>query len=164
MMSNAFAHSLRSLQTDRNRFSLVVLVVAGLLLLGWLAWFFFAPVTLYETGQIVQTSSDGVVLAHFPRTAQARLQRGQAVQLQLAGAPPGDALAATIADIAEQPTSDQVLVTIYVDLDDPNAATLQNGLTGQAMVAVEQTSPARLLLRATGYGVDTPPVSLDAAQ
>ena len=161
-MSIAFAHSLRSLQTDRNRFSLVALSIAGLLFLGWLAWFCFAQVTLYETGQIVQTSSDGVVVASFPSTAQARLQAGQAVQLQLAGAAPGDTLPATLADIAEHPTNDQIEVTIYVDMDAPNAAGLQNGLTGQATVAVEQTSPARLVLRATGYGVDTLAVSLDS--
>ena len=43
-MSIAFSHSLRSLQADRNRFSLVVLFLIGLLFLGWLVWFFFVPV------------------------------------------------------------------------------------------------------------------------
>lgn len=163
-MSIAFTNSLRSLQGDRNRGSQVALVLAGLLFLGWLVWFFLAPVTLYETGQIVQTSSDGVVVAHFPGTAQARLQPGQAVQLQFTGATQDATLPATVADIAAGPTNDQLQVTLYADMDDPNAAVLQNGLTGQASVAVEKTSPARLFLRATGYGVDTPPVTLDSVQ
>jgi hypothetical protein len=163
-MSIAFTHSLRSLQTDRNRSSLVALSLAGLLFLGWLAWFFLAPVTLYETGQIVQTSSAGVVVAHFPSTAQARLQPGQAVQLQLAGVAPGDTIPATVADITEHLTGDEIEVTIYADMDDGNVAALQNGMTGQASVAVEQVSPARLLLRATGYGVNTPPVSFGPGQ
>ncbi len=163
-MSIAFAHSLRSLQADRNRFSLVALSLAGLLFLGWLAWFCFAQVTLYETGQIVQTSSDGVVVAQFPSAAQARLQLGQAVQLRLAGSVPGNAIPATIADIAQQSSDGQLQVTIYADMDTPNAGALQNGLTGQASVAVEQLSPARLLLRATGQGVNTSPVSLEPGQ
>lgn len=112
----------------------------------------------------MQTSSDGVVVAHFPRALQTRLQPGQAVQLQFVGAAPGDTLPATVADVAARPGGDQIEVIIYADMDAANAVVLQNGLTGQATVAVEQTSPARLVLRATGYGVDTPPVALDGAQ
>lgn len=162
-MSSAFTHSLRSLQADRNNFSLVVLALAGLLLLGWLAWFVLAPVTLYETGEIVQTSSDGVVVAHFPSTAQTRLHSGQAGQLHFADVPPDLAVSATVAEVGAQANGDAVAVTLYVDLDDPNATVLHNGLTGQATVAVEQLSPAQLVLRATGYGVDTPAVSFEAA-
>jgi hypothetical protein len=162
-MSIAFSHSLRSLQTDRNRFSLVVLFLIGLLFLGWLVWFFFVPVIVYETGQIVQTSSDGVVVAQFPLTAQERLQPGQAVQLYLDGANPPEAIAATVVEVTQQPTGNQIQVLIYADMDAPSVAALQDGLTGQARVAVEQLSPARLVIRSTGQGVDTPPVSFDAA-
>lgn len=162
-MSSPFTHSLHSLQTDRNRISLLALGLASLLFLGWLMWFLGAPITLYETGQIVQTSSDGVVVALFPRAAQTRLQPGQAVQLQLAGSTDQAAIPATLAEIAQEPSADQITVTLYADLDSPNATALQSGLTGEATVAVEQVSPARLVLRATGYGVDTPAVTVDAA-
>lgn len=162
-MSIAFSHSLRSLQADRNRFSLVALSLAGLLFLGWLIWFFFASVTLYETGQIVQTSGDGVVVASFLSATQPRLKSGQAVLLQLTDASPSEAIPATIADIDPTVTDNQIQVTLYADMDSPNAAALQSGLTGQATVAVEQVSPARLVLRAMGYGVDTPPVAFEGA-
>ena len=162
-MSIAFSHSLRSLQADRNRFSLVVLFLIGLLFLGWLVWFFFVPVTVYETGQIVQTSSDGVVVAQFPLTAQDRLQPGQAVQLYLDGANQQAAIPATVVDVTQQPTGNQIQAVIYADMDAPSVAALQDGLTGQARVAVEQLSPAALVIRSTGQGVDTPPVSFDAA-
>ncbi len=117
----------------------------------------------YETGQIIQTSSDGVVMAHFPRTAQARLQPGQAVQLQLAGSAAQEAIPATLTEIAEEPNTDQLAVTSYADLDSPDATALQTGLTGQARVAVEQVSSARLVLRAAGYGADTPSMALKSA-
>jgi len=161
-MSIAFSHSLRSLQADRNRFSLVVLFLIGLLFLGWLVWFFFVPVIVYETGQIVQTSSDGVVVAQFPLTAQDRLQPGQAVQLYLDGANQHEAIPATVVDVTQQPTGNQIQAVIYADMDAPSVAALQDGLTGQARVAVEQLSPAALVMRSTGQGVDTPPVSFDS--
>ena len=47
-MPTSFSRSLRSLEADRFRWS-VLGVVAGIVLLGaWLAWFFFARVALYE--------------------------------------------------------------------------------------------------------------------
>lgn len=155
----AFADTVRSLQTDRNRFSLVSLSLVALLLGGWLIWFFCAPVTLFETGQIVQTSSDGVVVAHFPHAAHTRLQLGQAVQLYLANTEQHEAISATVAEVASQATDDQLQVIIFADIDSPNIGSLQDGLSGQAIVAVEQVSPAKLVMRATGQGVDTPPVS-----
>jgi hypothetical protein len=162
-MSIAFSQSLRSLQADRNRFSLLTLSLAAVLFLGWLLWFFFAPFTLYETGKIVQTSSDGVVIAQFSSAAQARLQPGQTVQIYLAGVEQPAAIPALVAEIGEQATGDQIQVVIYADMDAPNVAALQNGLTGQADVAVEQLSPAALVLRASGQGIDTPPVSFAPA-
>lgn len=147
------------MQANRNRLSPLALSLAGLLFLGWLVWFFFASITLYETGAIIQTSSDGVVVAHFPVTAQARLQIGQPVQLYLAGVEQQGAISATVADVAQQATGDQIQVVIYADMDAPNVAALQDGLTGQATVTVEKISPAQRVIRAAGYGADPSPVS-----
>jgi len=162
-MSIAFSHSLRSLQADRNRFSLVAMFLAGLLFLGWLVWFFFAPLTLYETGQITQTSSDGIVVAQFPSAAQNRLQLGQTVQLHLEGTEQNAVIPATVANIEQSSSGELIEVVIYADMDAATAGFLQNGLAGQASVAVEQLSPATLIMRSTGQGVDTPPVTFGAA-
>lgn len=47
-MPTSFSRSLRSLEADRFRWSLLGIVVGILLLAAWLAWFFFADVALYE--------------------------------------------------------------------------------------------------------------------
>ena len=162
-MATAFSQSLRSLQSDRNRISLVVLILAGLLFLGWLLWFFFSPFAVYETGRVVQTSSDGVVVAEFPLAAQSQVQIGQSVQVHLAGAEPDAAIPGLIVDVAQSSAGDQLQVVIYADMDNPNVAFLQDDLTGKAVVTVAQLSPAMLVLRASGVGSDTPPVSFEPA-
>ena len=47
-MPTSFSRSLRSLEADRFRWSLVGIVVGILLLASWVAWFFLARVALYE--------------------------------------------------------------------------------------------------------------------
>jgi hypothetical protein len=158
-MSTEFSHSLRSLQAGRSRLSLATLLLAALLLIGWLAWFFFAPVTLYESGEIVQTSGDGVVVAQFPLTAQTRIQLGQVAEIFLEDVEQTGAIPAIVADVTQPATGDQFQVMLYADMDSPNVAALQSGLTGRATVAVEHLSPATLVMRAAGQGIDTPPVS-----
>lgn len=158
-MSTEFSHSLRSLQAGRSRLSLATMLLAALLLIGWLAWFFLAPVTLFEGGEIVQTSSDGVVVAQFPLTAQTRLQSGQSAEIFLEGVEQDGAIPAIVADVTQSATGGQIQVVLYADMDSPNVAALLSGLTGRATVAVEHLSPATLVMRAAGQGVDTPPVS-----
>ena len=46
-MFEPFSRSLRSLRADSFQLTLSVLALAGLLLVGWGAWFFFAQVSLY---------------------------------------------------------------------------------------------------------------------
>ena len=47
-MPTSFSRSLRSLEADRFRWSLVGIVVGIVLLATWIAWFFLARVALYE--------------------------------------------------------------------------------------------------------------------
>lgn len=157
-MSMAFSHSLRSLQSDRNYVSLLILGLISLLFCGWLAWFLLASLPQYEQGEILQTSSDGVVLAQFPPTAQTRLQPGQSVQLYLAGTEQTSALPGTVAELQQPAQGKPLQVTIYADLDAPGAAALREGLSGRVLVKVEQLSPAAVLLRMTGQDTATPSV------
>ena len=45
-MSTTFSSSMRSLERDGFRFSLIVLLIAALLLVAWGAWFFLATVSV----------------------------------------------------------------------------------------------------------------------
>jgi multidrug resistance efflux pump len=50
-MSLAFTHSLLAMRADGGRRNLLALLGSGLLLGGWLAWFFLARLTVYEVSQ-----------------------------------------------------------------------------------------------------------------
>ena len=151
-MAVAFSQSLRSLQAERRLFSLLWLLIVSALLLLWLLWFFFATFTIQAQGQIVQTTSAGVVIAEFSATEQSRLQIGQPALIQtMASANQPRAAAVTVPaiitaiDPAAQPA--RLRVTLYTDMDSPNAGVVQPNLTGQVAVIVAHSSPASLVLR-----------------
>ena len=48
---------MRSLQADKARLSLLGLMAAGVLLIAWMAWFFLARMTVYETGQLIRQTA-----------------------------------------------------------------------------------------------------------
>lgn len=66
-MSADFAHSLRALREDGFRRSGQVLLALALLTFGWLAWFVFARVTVYEVTDNARLEVDRAV---FPVEAQ----------------------------------------------------------------------------------------------
>ncbi len=47
-MPSQFSRTTRSLASDTSRYAMVAWLVAGVLLAGWLAWFVFGKVTVYE--------------------------------------------------------------------------------------------------------------------
>lgn len=47
-MPASFSRTTRSLANDTSRYAVVAWLIAGLILTGWLAWFFFAKITVYE--------------------------------------------------------------------------------------------------------------------
>lgn len=51
MAGSPFSRSLRSLRADDSRASLVGILGAGALIVGWIAWLFLARVTRYETSE-----------------------------------------------------------------------------------------------------------------
>ena len=161
-MSVAFTQSVRSLQAERRLFSLLWLVVVSALLLIWLLWFFLAAITIQVQGQVVQSTRDGVIVAEFPIGAQNSLQRGQQAVIhpqlttdQATGSfdqPPasiGDTpitIPATITEIRAATQPPRLRVTLYADMDSPNAAAVQPDLSGQVDVIVAHRSPAALVL------------------
>ena len=154
-MSVAFSQSLRSLQAERRLFSLLWLLVVSALLLIWLLWFFLAAITIQVHGQVVQSTRDGVVVAEFPVTAQSTLQRGQQALIypQLTAEHPlastgrnTRTIPAIITEIRAATQPPRLRVTLYADMDSPNAAAVQPDLSGQVDVIVAHRSPAALVL------------------
>ncbi len=160
-MSIPFSRSVRSLDGDGFRATLVGLIVAIILVAAWMAWFFLARVTLYEAGQVVSVTRGGEVVADFSAEARGRIQRGQAALVQFdgdLGAQVGaiPAIVTTVGPVREE----RVEVEIYLLANITLYGLSQDNLTGQAQVEVEHISPAILVMRAAGQLVDTPSVSL----
>jgi hypothetical protein len=157
-VSIAFSHSTRSLQADRNNFSLLGLALASLILLAWGIWFYRAHFNVYETGQLSGATNGDAIVATFPPEAAARLQAGQTAQVRLAGSP--TSISAIILHITNQDGKSPLIVELYPFIDDANTLTaLKNGSTGQVDVEVAQVSPATLVARAARQWLNMPTVS-----
>ena len=165
-MSISFSRSMRSLNADSLRPSLVGLIVAILLLTAWATWFFLAQITLYETGQIVDMTRDGTVVANFSPEAQGRIYQGQSALLRFDAAPENqtEPIPAIVTDVASAVQEDQHQVELFALPDAAAQIPLQNGLTGQVEVEIEHLSPATLVMRSSGQllnGRPAPPDSQD---
>lgn len=77
IMSLPFSRSQRSLSSDRYLVSRIGLVLAGLVVIALLTWFFFAHVGLYESSTDLEYTSEGYLDARFPTETAVRLKPGQ---------------------------------------------------------------------------------------
>ena len=79
----SFSQTMRSLDMDQARFSLIGLIVILLLLLAWLSWFLVARINQYETSQPVQLPLDEAIVVDFPPESLERIKPGQPAVLYL---------------------------------------------------------------------------------
>lgn len=169
-MALPFNQSTRALQADREWSTLLVTASILVLLLLWLAWFVWAPVSLYETGVLVSVTRGGMVIANFPVQASLRLQPGQLAFLRVQDdtalasppVPTPQAVTATVMSVDAGSSSGTIEVTLSSLSAQWPASTLSSGylISGSVAVEVEQVSPALLLWRTSGQGIDTSPVLL----
>ncbi len=160
-MSIPFSRSMRSLNADSLRPSLVGLVIAIVLLVAWAGWFFLAQITIYETGQIVGLTSTGTVVANFPPEALGRIHRGQPAFLRpnVATENPIESIPAIVADVTNDDPDGRIQVELFALPSAASLAFLQNNPTGQVEIEVERLSPATLVMRASEQILDTPQVA-----
>lgn len=140
-MSSPFGRTLRSLNSDRSRGSLIGLAAAILFLGLWLAWFF--------------AGSLKVVASFPPSDALARIRAGQGGELRLDGFPWAEygSLTATVLWVADEAREGRVWVDCSVVRVTGSLIPLQHGLPGTLVIEVERLSPAEMVLRAAGRAV-----------
>jgi hypothetical protein len=167
-MTLPFNQATRALQADREWPTLWITASVLVLLVCWLVWFLWAPVSLYETGSLAAVTRRGLVIAYFPTTLLGRVQPGQSALLRVeeteaaASLPTQPALAAVVLSVDTGSTADELAVTLATLSAQWPASTLSSGypISGSVTVAVEEVSPAQLLWRSTGQGVDSSAVLL----
>lgn len=84
-MAIAFSRSIRSLKMDSFRFSTFGLAVTILLLMAWMAWFFLARISIYETSKEVKIEDNGSISVKFPAERMEMMQSGQMALVQVEG-------------------------------------------------------------------------------
>lgn len=114
-----------------------------------------------KEGDLIATvvpSGELQVIAEFPLAAIGRLTPGQPARLRLDAFPWAEfgAVRATVLRIGTEAREGRVRVELTVQPDRPSRIPMQHGLSGMAIVEVEQVSPAILVLRAAGQLLRTP--------
>jgi hypothetical protein len=139
---------MRALRLDSFRATRIGLVIAVLIMLALILWFFLAKVTLYEVSTTLETKPDGMILATFPGEARNRLRPGMPAILRLSQG--ADQPSLTLPAVVWNLPSDGEQVEILV-LSGGEALNQQPGkLSGQVEVEAEYITPAALLLRTSG--------------
>ncbi len=150
-MSAPFSRSMRALEIDSFRPSLLGLLCATLLFVAWLVWFFWAPLGLYQVSETARVVSETQASATFSPNALGRIQPGQGAQLRLTAFPAVQygTVPARVARIAQGLPGDPLQVEFTL-MPAASSIPLQPGLLGTMEVEVERISPAILLLRVSG--------------
>jgi len=80
----SFSRTTRSLANDTSRYAVFAWLIAGLILTGWLAWFFFAKITVYEVSTNarleVDQSAHPIAVSVASKIVSTSLSLGQEVQ------------------------------------------------------------------------------------
>ena len=147
-MSIPFSRSMRSLQVDSYRASLVGILLASAVMLALVVWFFSARITLFEVSQSVSMTEDGRLMGRFSAESMARLRQGQPAVLRVTvgsdqSVTPLPAMVFTI-----QPGSNDVEIILTTNEVPENL--LAQGFKGQVQVEAEYVTPAVLVMRAMG--------------
>ncbi len=100
-----------------------------------------------------------LVVAQFPPPAAlGRIRAGQKARVRLTGYPwiQYGAINSTVERVSSEVRDGAVRVELSIDPDQKTRIPLQHGLPGSVEVAVDKTSPARLLMRVAGQWISEP--------
>ncbi len=113
-----------------------------------------------QLGLIVPEGGLKVIAEFPPSSALGRIRPGQEGRVRLAGFPSTEYgyLAATVAQVADEPRGGTIRVELAARPDRRSRLPLQHGLPGTVEVEVERVTPATLVLRAVGKVFDRPVV------
>jgi hypothetical protein len=164
-VANPFFRSMRSLEADSFRPSVVGLILALVVLFAWGTWFVAARITLYETAQASYVSEKGEVRVQFPSVKQSLFKVGQYGWLHVAD-PDSDNtidLPAVVMNIRNPSGQEMIELELFV-LDDPNMPILTTGMPAQVEIATGNLSPAELVLQASRQSNTSANLSIDPKQ
>jgi len=172
-MAIPFTQSMRSVQADRGRSSLIGVGIAILFFALWATWFFFAPIVRYETGTIVGITRNDRIVAEFPILAIDSIRRGQVAHIRPHGFIHDDSgdeairlsqdqmgsMPAIVAEVIGPTSQNSFEVEFYVQWNKAFVALFERASSGEVEVEVESLTPATLVARASGQLMEAPALS-----
>jgi hypothetical protein len=165
-MSIPFGNSIRSLRSEREWSALAILIGAILLLVLWLGWFFWAPILVYETGEVVGATRNGTLLASFSASASDRLRPGQLAmvhtQFDIEQNATDEVVPVMVMLVDSSRSDREVVVELSVLSDRWLNLDYLTSVTDPVRVEVEvgQISPAQWVLNISGQWTEAPSVLL----
>ncbi|MEZ4735537.1 MAG: hypothetical protein R3E79_51250 [Caldilineaceae bacterium] len=159
-MSIAFSRSTGALQADSHRTALISLITAIPLILIWIGWFAFATIAVNAVSEQLAPGRPGEVNATFPTAKGAKIRQGQDALLRLTDEMGQERVIPALVSRVAPDGKGQLTVQLAPAPEYVEYEPLPEMLQGKAEVAIEQITPAVLVLRAAGQLIETPPVSL----
>ena len=147
-VSIQFSRSVRSLQIDSSRLTLVGLGLGIIMMVALILWFFLARITLFEISTSATFDQNRRVQATFSPEGLSRIQPGQAALVRLSA--PGDQRPIAIPAMVYDTQKGKGQVELIL-LEDPfGQSGIPSQLSARAEVEVEYINPAMLVMRASG--------------
>jgi hypothetical protein len=161
-VSIQFSRSMRSLQVDSYRASLVGILLASAIMVALVIWFFSAKITLFESSNSVSLTEDNRLIAQFPAESLARIRQGQPAFLKVTVGSDQAVVTLPAMVFTTQPGSSDVEIIVTTNEVPENL--LSEGFKGQVQVEAEYVTPATLVMRAIGKYLNRPQIPVTPRQ
>ena len=151
-MSLPFSRSIRSLNIDSYRVSLIGMALGVIIMASLLLWFFLVKVTIYEFSTEINFTGSNTVTAKFPKDDLKKITSGQPAIIQIDASPNQPSITMTgmvIGTNSSQETAELVILS-----EEIQQIQLDDEITGQVQIEVEYITPAVLVRRASGMYVN----------
>ena len=170
-MASPFARTMRSLTADNFKKTIIGLVGAIGILSTWCIWFFYSGVTIWKISSKLETVKNDVVVAKFDPGAirvhetreqtvialfapenGAEIKPDQKAELHLNGdiGKKLGAIQAIVTNVVELPEKKVIQVELKAIIEKTLEGPLPEGITGQVRIGVGKTTPAELVMQASG--------------
>ena len=150
-MAIPFSRSIRSVQADRGKITLLGILFSSLLLITWLFWFLTSKIEVKQMTTDVVPHKQGDVFAFYPRQNALKIRIGQEARYSLLNTQEEIApfIPAQVMDIISDRKSGKIKVKLS---QEPGFYSFQVGPETpiEVSIVVEKVSPAILLLEKTG--------------
>ena len=171
-VSNSFSQTLRSMNADEYRYSVIGIAVAVFLLVVWGSWFFKAEISLFKTSRKAHVTEKQYVTSSFPEGATRAVETvtrrivaefdgeaagsirvGQEATIIIKNSigPQSVTFPASVVDVVSAPELNTVRVELDASLDSAKQKKdICDGSACLVKIEIGQTTPANLTLQASG--------------